>query len=183
MPSMSETRAYWRLCTSCGKELPFGEIYWVCSVSTCNRKKMPLTFCSVPCWDAHLPTMRHREAWAEERRAPTRAQWDREQADGAAAERRRKIVKQAASAPPAPVRTPSVTPGGPPPEISLNDDDLPRDILIVASKLKMYIKARSGMKTSDGVMRALSDIVRKECDEAIRRAARAERKTVMDRDF
>jgi hypothetical protein len=60
--------------------------------------------------------------------------------------------------------------------------DLPRDVLIVASKLKSYVKARSGLRTSDGVMEALSDLVRLACDEAVRRARADERQTVLDRD-
>jgi hypothetical protein len=56
-------------------------------------------------------------------------------------------------------------------------------VLIVASKLKVYIKARSGMNTSDRVMETLSGEVRKLADRAIANARRAERKTVLDRDF
>src|SRR6185503_7093304 len=76
-----ETRSYYRLCSSCKKELPFGAGYYRCSVSTCNRARMPLTFCSVACFEAHVPVVRHREAWAEEATAPTREQWEREQAE------------------------------------------------------------------------------------------------------
>ena len=57
-----------------------------------------------------------------------------------------------------------------------------QDVLIVASKLKAYIKG-SGMSTSANVMPKLSDIVRKLCDEAIENAQKDGRKTVMDRDF
>ena len=57
-----------------------------------------------------------------------------------------------------------------------------RDILIVISKLKKYIKDRSGMNCSDSVAEMLSDHVRVLCDDAIRSAARDERKTVLDRD-
>jgi histone H3/H4 len=57
-----------------------------------------------------------------------------------------------------------------------------RDILIVVSKMKKYIKDRSGMNCSDAVADMLSDHVRLLCDEAIRAAARDERKTVLDRD-
>ncbi len=53
----------------------------------------------------------------------------------------------------------------------------------MASRLKAYIDARSGMNTSDRVLPHLSDIVRRVCDEAIRNAARDERKTVLDRDI
>jgi histone H3/H4 len=62
-------------------------------------------------------------------------------------------------------------------------EGVPRDVLIVASKLKAYIRARSGLNTSDGVIDALSDIVRELCDAAIGKAAADGRKTVMDRDF
>ncbi len=57
-----------------------------------------------------------------------------------------------------------------------------RDVLIVVSKMKKYIKDRSGMNCSDAVAEMLSDHVRLLCDEAIRAAARDERKTVLDRD-
>ncbi|HTF36288.1 MAG TPA: hypothetical protein VK714_21610 [Myxococcota bacterium] len=53
----------------------------------------------------------------------------------------------------------------------------------MASKLKSYVRAASGMNTSDGVLDVLSDSVRALCDEAIRSAQRDGRKTVMDRDF
>jgi histone H3/H4 len=53
----------------------------------------------------------------------------------------------------------------------------------VVSKLKAYVKARSGMNTSDNVTSVLSEHLRKLCNEAIRNAARDGRKTVLDRDF
>jgi histone H3/H4 len=59
----------------------------------------------------------------------------------------------------------------------------PEDVLIVASKLKAYVRAKSGMNTSDSVIKALSDTVRRHCDAAIERAKSEGRKTVMDRDF
>lgn len=86
---MADERAFWRLCSSCKKELPFQSMYWVCNVSTCNRPRTALAFCSVPCWDAHVPMLRHRDAWAEERRSPTAAEWAREQQAAQAKERRR----------------------------------------------------------------------------------------------
>ena len=51
------------------------------------------------------------------------------------------------------------------------------------AELKKYIRARSGMNTSDSVMEALSDRVRALCNDAILRAREDGRKTVMDRDF
>lgn len=61
----------WKVCSSCRKDLGFGQDYYACSVSTCNRKKTGLYFCSVGCWEEHLPTARHRDAWAEIKRAPS----------------------------------------------------------------------------------------------------------------
>jgi hypothetical protein len=61
--------------------------------------------------------------------------------------------------------------------------ELPGDVLVVASKLKSYVRAASGMNTSDRVMEVLSERVRRLCDRAIRNAERAGRKTVLDRDF
>ena len=58
----------------------------------------------------------------------------------------------------------------------------PEEILIIASRVKDYVRARSGLNTSDRVLDPLSDVVRRVCDEAIRNAERAERKTVLDRD-
>jgi hypothetical protein len=59
----------------------------------------------------------------------------------------------------------------------------PHDVLVVVSKLKAYVRARSGMNTSDAVMDLLSDRLRRLCDEAIRSAQRDGRRTVMERDF
>jgi len=60
----------WRLCSNCKKEIAHGAIYYVCSVSTCNRARNSFAFCSVDCWDAHLPIVNHRKASAIEERAP-----------------------------------------------------------------------------------------------------------------
>jgi hypothetical protein len=56
------------------------------------------------------------------------------------------------------------------------------DVLVVVSKVKKYIRDRSGMNTSDAVAEALGAHVRKVCDDAIRNAGRDGRKTVLDRD-
>ena len=65
---------YWRKCTTCKHPIGFGALYYVCSVSTCNRKRSQMVFCNIRCWDAHVPVMNHREASAEERRAPSAQQ-------------------------------------------------------------------------------------------------------------
>jgi histone H3/H4 len=57
------------------------------------------------------------------------------------------------------------------------------EVLVVASKLKNYIKDKSGMNTSAAVMPVLSLRLRQLCDQAIENAKRDGRKTVMDRDF
>lgn len=55
--------------------------------------------------------------------------------------------------------------------------------LVVASKIKAYVKKTTGMNTSAAVMDKLSEIVKRECDRAINNARAAKRKTIMDRDF
>ena len=39
-------------------------------VSTCNRKRFQLYFCSDSCWDAHNPDQNHRNPSYTEHRAP-----------------------------------------------------------------------------------------------------------------
>jgi histone H3/H4 len=58
-----------------------------------------------------------------------------------------------------------------------------KEVLVVVSKLKNYIRTASGMNTSGSVGPLLSDIIRKLCDQAIEKAKQDGRKTVMDRDF
>jgi hypothetical protein len=54
------------VCSMCRKPIAMGSKFWRCSVSTCNSGRVKLSFCSVSCWDAHLPTARHRNASAIE---------------------------------------------------------------------------------------------------------------------
>ena len=58
-----------------------------------------------------------------------------------------------------------------------------KEVLVVISKLKNYIRTASGMNTAGTVGPVLSEIIRKLCDEAIEHAKKDGRKTVMDRDF
>ena len=113
--------------------------------------------------------MRHRDAWAEAARAPTREAWEREQESPA---------PSAPSDAPAPARR--IVTRGPESDPDSGEAD---DVLVVVSKLKKYVRARSGMNTSDGVVSVLSDHLRRLCNEAIRNAARDGRRTVMDLDF
>ena len=57
------------------------------------------------------------------------------------------------------------------------------DVMIVVSKLKTYIRAKSEMNTAANVAPKLSQLMRNLCDQAIERAKSDGRKTVMDRDF
>jgi hypothetical protein len=62
------------VCSACKKAIPMGARYYRCSVSTCNSGRMKLSFCSVRCWDVHLPEARHRDAGAiEEIARPARS--------------------------------------------------------------------------------------------------------------
>ena len=81
---MSTEAQGWKRCSSCKGPIGFGATWWACNVSTCNRPRTGLIFCTVSCWDAHLSVVNHRESWAVERKAPSRAEWEREQAAGAA---------------------------------------------------------------------------------------------------
>ena len=246
----------WLLCSACRTDIPYGSKYFQCSVSTCNRARMRLVFCSVVCWDSHVATLRHRDSWAEDKIAPTRAVWERElnsqppepsrlsaaaPRPGTPAPSTTRPFSPGAPAPssaPAPSTTRPFSPGAPPPPtarpfspgtpppptarpfspstpaqgvplqgaaapqparrivgdpapapvsasssgaVHLNDI-VDRDMMIVVSKLKKYIKDRSGMNCSDAVAEVLSDHVRILCDDSIRAAGREERKTVLDRD-
>jgi hypothetical protein len=167
---MATGSAGWLRCSSCKGDIDFEQTYYVCSVSTCNRAATNLRFCSVECWDAHVPVMRHRDAWAEEKRSPSRAEWERAEAPSGPAAA-------------APRREPAAAKPGEPTAIEWNDGLLPEDVLVVASKLKAYIRARAGLNTSDAVVEVLSRHLRRVCDEGIRNAAGDGRKTVLDRDF
>ena len=157
----------WRRCSACKKPIALGAVYWACNVSTCNQKRTALCFCSVSCWEVHLPGANHREAWAVEKRAPSTPEAGVESAPPASGGTGgvRRLVRPAAppSAPPA--------------------EKAPREVLIVASRLKDYVRARVGYNTSDRVLEPLSDIVRRIVDEAIENARRDGRMTVLDRDL
>jgi hypothetical protein len=160
-----------KVCNNCKRPIPYGSIWWACSVSTCNRGKTAMYFCSVDCVDSHAPVLRHRSYWAEERKAPTRAEAlaeaeataaaEREKAQRAEESRRRVVELDSRGAPAA----------------------IPREVLVVASRLKSYVRERSGMNTSDAVMDKLSDHLRALVEVAMRNAAEDGRKTVLDRDL
>jgi len=178
----------WMLCSACRKPIRFGSVHFVCSVSTCNRDRTRLVFCSVSCWDSHVATLRHRDAWAVETRAPSRGEAAREAREEPAARPQAPAPRPPAPAARPPVAAPTAEPvvrasvtahaGGPALSNQFDHDD----VLVVVSKVKKYIRDRGGMNTSDAVAEALGAHVRKVCDDAIRNAVRDGRKTVLDRD-
>jgi hypothetical protein len=165
---MAVVEGQWARCSACKGPIALGAPYFTCSVSTCNRKRTGLVFCSVSCWEVHLPIARHREAWADEQTAPLKPEPKTAGTTTGAG---------ATTAPRPKKRTIASTPSPAAPR-----DDVPREVLIIGSRLKTYIKARYGFNLSDRVLGPLSDIVRQACDEAASNARRDERKTVLDRD-
>lgn len=185
----------WMRCSACKRDIGFGAVHWVCSVSTCNRHNTNYKFCTVACWDSHVATLRHRDAWAVEERAPRTA--DAAPPPAAPPRPAPIVAAPAAPAPPRPppptsdhpaeparrvIATPTPAPAPAPAASAPTLAEAEAEILIVVSKMKKYIRERSGMNTSDSVADALSDHVRAICDEAIRTAATDGRKTVLDRD-
>lgn len=184
---------HWRSCSSCKKGIGFASTYYECSVSTCTRKRTGYVFCSVDCWEIHLPMMRHREAWAVEETAPTREAWAKELEAAAEPARPTTSPRPAAGSASVPASSPSAIVRRP-----ASDGDgarriavpsapaapaAPREVLVIASRLKEYIRQRYGMNTSDGVLEDISDHLRTLCDRAVMHAREDGRKTVLDRDF
>lgn len=162
------------VCSACRTAIPYGGTYYACSVSTCNRAATRLVFCSLGCWDSHVATLRHRDAGTIEQRAPARPEAGAAMvpapapAAAAAPAPRRVVVPVEPVAPAAPV------------DLQPADED---EVLVVVSKVKKYIRDRSGMNTADSAMPRLSDHIRALCDAAIRAAAQDGRKTVLERDL
>ncbi len=149
----------WKKCSSCKKPINLGAKYYVCSVSTCNGQRTGYVFDSVACFEVHLPAARHKDAAAIEMKAPIKAE------PSASDSGTRRIISTSASP------TPS------------HSSSTPKEVLIIASRLKDYIAAKADMNTSGNVPEVLSDQVRVICDRAIENARADGRKTVMDRDF
>lgn len=55
-----------RLCSNCRQAIALGARHFRCSVSSCNSGRLKLVFCSSACFDAHIPTARHKNASAIE---------------------------------------------------------------------------------------------------------------------
>jgi hypothetical protein len=169
---MNTTASFWRKCSSCKKPIGLGSRYYVCSVSTCNGQRTGYVFCSILCFETHLPGARHKDAGAVEKTAPMIPY----QADHTSS------TSSTASA--AETRSPArvmAKPMGSATTSSANK--APREVLVIASRLKDYIQARSEFNTSASVMDVLSDHLRILSDRAIDNARSEGRKTVLDRDF
>lgn len=166
---MSENKKIWRNCSVCKKPISTGAKYYICSVSTCNGQRTGYVFCSVACFERHLPGARHRDAAAIESTAPNEASAVNTGSASNTPTTQSQTVRRVVSSP--------TTTGA-----SLANK-MPQEILIIASRLKEYVQARADYNTSASVMEVLSDYVRVLCDRAIDNARAEGRKTVLDRDF
>lgn len=155
------TNPIWRKCSSCKKDILLNTKYYECSVSTCTGQRTGYVFCSIPCWEVHLPGAHHRDAGAIEKKSPVQV----ESHEAPVVAQRRIIVGSSSSA--------SITP----------KSSMSNEILVVVSKMKQYIRDISDMNTSEEVSQKLSELIRKECDKAVEQARADGRKTVMARDF
>jgi histone H3/H4 len=154
----------WRKCSSCKQPIALNAKYYVCSVSTCNSPRTGYVFCSMDCFERHLPGARHRDAGAIAQVAPSTPDSTAAAAAPASGGTRRIIASNQ-------------------PQVSSPQQRLPREVLIIASRLKEYIQARADYNTSGDVMDVLSDYVRVLCDRAVDNARNDGRKTVMAKDF
>jgi hypothetical protein len=163
---MNTLQNFWRKCSSCKKDISLNSKYYECSVSTCTGQRTGYTFCSVSCWEVHLPGARHRDAGAVEKRSPSVVASETGQSTP-----KRIIVSSSSSS------------------ISQNTSSaekkslMSNEVLVVVSKMKQYIKDISEMNTSEDVNQIISEMIRIECKKAINKARADGRKTVMARDF
>ncbi|HKE19773.1 MAG TPA: hypothetical protein VKB80_33080 [Kofleriaceae bacterium] len=50
------------VCSMCRARIAPAQMRYRCSVSACNIGRLKLRFCSVGCFERHIPTARHRRA-------------------------------------------------------------------------------------------------------------------------
>src|SRR5690348_9128756 len=86
---------FWKKCSACKKSIPFDSKYYICSVSTCTGQRTGYSFCSVDCWEVHVPGARHKDAGALERRSPKKGAAESESTTGT---RRIVVTSQSSSA-------------------------------------------------------------------------------------
>jgi hypothetical protein len=182
---VGQNDTFWRKCSSCKKEINLKAKYYECSVSTCTGQRTGYVFCSVMCWERHLPGAKHRNAGAIEKQAPNHAS----QTDSATENKSNDVFgsisnqevnsAHAEASGPRRVLVQNIKSTASAPAIKA----LSQEVLVVVSKLKQYIRDQSEMNTSEDVNQKLSDFIRIQCDRAIESAKADGRKTVMARDF
>jgi histone H3/H4 len=164
------TTKIWRKCSACKKDILVKSKYFICSVSTCNGQRTGYVFCSVACFERHLPGARHKDAAAIEKIAdsePGAESASPSQSDGDSPKFSQRIIIKG-------------SPGSP---VATAQRQLPREVLVIASRFKEYITAKAEMNTSGSVMEVVSDYLRVLADRAIDNARAEGRKTVLERDF
>lgn len=166
---MEISKDFWRKCSACKKNLAYEAKYYECSVSTCSRKRTGYVFCSVSCWDTHVPGAGHRDAGAIEKKSPTYQQWLSEDSAEASSVSPKRIL----------IANPSQSNS----TIKTSTSSMENEVLIVVSKVKQYIKDCADMNTAGDVNEVLSEMIRRSCDQAMQSARADGRKTVMARDF
>lgn len=164
---MTTPTSIWRHCSTCKKEIGFNTKYYECSVSTCTGLRTGYVFCSVPCWESHVPGARHRDAAAVEKKSPTQTEFVKTQEVPNSGSGQRRIIASSS--------------GSANSSTSTKKDE--NEILVVVSKVKAYIKSQADMNVSDEIMDILSHRIRYFCDQAIKNAQADGRKTVQDRDM
>lgn len=150
----------WKKCSSCKKSIPLNTKYYVCSVSSCNSKRTGYIFCSVSCFDQHIPMARHKSAGAVEETSPKTAEPEK------ISKPTRRIIKGNKLTPPS---NKQISKGG--------------DVLVIASRFKEFIKEQSEFNTSASVMNSISDHLRHIAMQAIDNARAEGRRTVMEQDL
>ncbi len=113
-----------------------------------------VAFCNVDCWDIHQAVMGHKSAYAEEERAPSTNEERKP---------RRRIVSS--------------------PSQGTASASSSKEVLVVVSKMKAYVKESFDMNTSGDVPDTLSNYMRSIIDQASENARQEGRKTLMGRDF
>jgi len=155
---MSDVNNLWKKCSPCKKPILLGSLYYECSVSTCTSERTGYVFCSVGCWEAHLPGAKHRSsAGAIEKYAPKTFE-------------ARRII------PTTSVAASTTLAAG-------KSSSMSHEVLVVVSKMKQYIRDTSDFNTAEDVNQVLSNMIRIACDRAIEKAKVQGRKTVMAKDF
>lgn len=169
MSESLSSQSVWRKCSTCKKDIPWKSKYYECSVSTCTGQRTGYVFCSIPCWEVHLPGAKHRDAGAIEKTAPNFSA----QAGSSSVQASPKRI----------IISTSAAPSHQSASIGRPTSSMSQEVLVVVSKMKQYIRERSEMNTSEEVNQVLSEMIRQACDQAIESARRDGRKTVMARDF